>query len=385
MDDRRRTPPPRSDSNWVAEVAKACLSDAGTFAVPADLPVPDDWSRLMRSVNRHRLEGLIAPHIAALSAPESIVEHSRRQHRSLAAHGLRLAHDTARVSRILADSQIDHLIVKGVPLSLVTGHDIAARGAGDVDLWVRPVDVAGAEDALVRNGWARRSDADRYPHPSDGFRWRHFLREMNEFPMEHPNANDVDVHWKLYRFDSEFSFDFDSALAAAHEVPIGSVSVPTLSPRHALEHLAQHARKEAWPNLRSIVDIVWLTDVIDEPDIAQLCRDNRNVRIGIALASRFVPDLAGLVDLDRSDQRLTRDAWERCLHAESWALMKNRSSGWEGLRRWLDQLWWMWRSAPSWGVRRSQLRLWIQRTRSFVDPRSRPWIRHSPDRTSQHT
>ncbi len=292
-----------------------------------------------------------------------------------------MAHDTALVSQILADSGIDHLIVKGVPIALVTGKDFATRGTGDVDLWVRPADVAVAEEALAAHGWSRRQDAENCPPPDDGLRWRVFLSEMNEFPLVNPDGADVDLHWKLYRFESEFSFDFDGALAAAHQVQIGAVFVPTLSPLHALEHMAQHGRKEVWPNLRSVVDIAWLAAVVDEYELRKLAATNRNVRIALALASRLVPSLGDLVQLDRSDRRVADEAWDHCLATDSPLLNARHFSGWEGLRQWLAHHWWMWRTAPSWSVRRSQLRIWIQRARGQFDRSRRPWVDHSSNKS----
>ncbi len=367
-------PPQRSDSLTIAEIARRSLAPNVKFSSSALSDTPRDWFDVLRAMRRHRLEGLVSPQLRDFSAPGEVVERAQTIHRASASRALKVAHETALVSKILSDADIDHLICKGVPFALIAEKDMTIRGAGDIDVWVRPSDVARSELALGDHGWSRRGDAAGFPRPEDGFRWRYFLNEMIELTLSHKTSVDVDLHWKLYRFAVEFSFDFDSALLAASSVQIGGVSVPTLSAKHALEHLAQHARKEAWPYLRSVVDIAWVCDVIDDSEVSRIAADNRNVRLAVGLAANLSPRLTGLVDLNRADRRIVSEAWERCLKADSWAIMGRRSSGWDGSRRAIDLLWWMWRSSPSWRVRRSQIRIWLQRSRSLIDPRRRPWI-----------
>lgn len=361
-------------SVWVAGALRKAL---GTPEVESLEPssYPEDWDVVGPAIARHRVAGTLSPMLARIDAPAEIVERVRAQHVKAVSDGLRVAHDTVRASNALREAGIAHLVVKGVALAALVGDDIASRGAGDVDIWVRPADVPEAERALASQGWQRRYDAQLFPSPEHRRRWHWLLREMNEIPLAHATCADVDLHWRLGQTDAEVSFEFDSALHAASTVDVGNTRIDTLAPLHALEHLAQHARKEAWPNLRSIQDIVQVSRSLDGSEVKRLAATNRNVRIAVGLGSRLDQNLSPLVDLDRSDRRLVDEAWLRCLGGQSWPLVQPQSSGWTGIRRWLDHNSWLWRSSPSWKVRWWFLSRGVMRARVFFDLRRRPWAK----------
>lgn len=196
---------------------------------------------------------------------------------------------------------------------------------------------------------------------------------MAEVPLARPSSSDVDLHWRLSKWQVEVPFDFDTALQSAVRVDIGTASVPTLSPDHALIHMALHARKEAWPFMRSVVDIVWLAGTMDDDHLRSVAHDHRTVRIALGVAAHIDPRLTSLLTLSRADARLVANAWDRCLSGQSWTLTARHTHGWRATRLWLDHNWWLWRSAPSWTVRWAQVRRWVVRSRVVFDRRYQPW------------
>lgn len=363
-----------SHALWLTQAVQWAM---GSPATRGDAPPPPStWDGLPHFIAEQRVVGVISPAVVDLHVPNDTADTIRGLFRNTVTGALPVAHDAARASTALSTQGIDHLIVKGVPLALIAGKDVTARGPGDVDVWVRSNDLIRAEAALADAGWTRRVDARHLPLPTDGWRWRWFVHEMHEFPLARAGGSDIDLHWRLSELADELSFDFDMALASAEHVTIAGVAVPTLSAVHALEHCAQHARKEGWPSLRNGLDIIWLTDVLDDEVIRALADQSRNVRVALAVASHLAPDRARFVHLTSAEERLATQAWARCRLARPWSHERRRSSGRAAIRGWFDHAFWLWRSAPSWRVRRSHVTHVALRVRVLSDPRRRPWARH---------
>ena len=308
---------------------------------------------------------------------------------------LMLVHDTARASAALAVAGIEHLVVKGVGLAAVMGGRPVGRGGGDIDLWVRPADVARAEVALAGAGWVRAAVAARIPQPSDERRWRWMLREEHEFPLvaaprgvpgsaegglavpppSAPPAS-VDLHWRLFEFEGEFSFGFEGALAAS--VPVADVgpTVRTLCVAHALEHVAQHGRKEAWLALRQLTDVARLAVLCGPEVVGALAERSRNVRLAVAMAARLDDRLQGWHgSLGPMDRRLVDEAWERCLAFGSYALRQQQPGvgGRELVVARAQHMGWVLRSAPGWRARGRHVGRLVVRSRVLFDRRHRFW------------
>jgi hypothetical protein len=296
----------------------------------------------------------------------------------------------------LAVAGIEHLVVKGVGLAAVMGGRPVDRGGGDIDLWVRPADVARAEVALAGAGWVRAAVAARIPLPSDERRWRWMLRVEHELVLgaaPRPGVGDaeatggavvsgvpVDLHWRLYEFEGEFSFGFEGALAGSVPVTEVGPTVRTLCAAHALEHVAQHGRKEAWLVLRQVMDVARLAVLCGPEVVGALAARSRNVRLAVAMAARVDERLVGWHGpLGPLDRRLVDEAWACCLGfgSYSWRLQQPGVSGRVMLGARVGYTWWVLRSAPGWRARGHHVGRLVGRLRVLFDRRDR-FLRGTP-------
>jgi len=335
----------------------------------APAPPDVDWSVVAQAMNVHRVQPLLGPHLHRLGAPEPFAERISTAHRRLLHSGIGVVRDTEVASRLLRDAGIDHLIVKGVVFAAVVGDLPALRGAGDIDLWVRP-HQAGEVELLARaHGWHRRQRADRLPEPADTWRWRTMVRWAHEEALDHPDRATLDLHWRLAERQAELGFDFDEAFERSVPVPAVGPSVRTLCLDDTFVHIAQHGRKEAWSTLRHLVDVVQLVDTRGPDMTRELTRAHRNVALAVLTASRIAPWLETLADsADSRTRSLAGEAWENCLSLEYPLNIRSALTGSDARRARLRYESWLARSAPDWATRRAWAVNLAVPLRGLVDP-----------------
>ncbi len=359
------------------------------LAAGPDQPVPAPsatWALVLQAVQRHRVVGIVAPHAAVLGCPPDVAARLHELHLHEVGRAMVLVHETARASAALAVAGIDHLVVKGVGLAAVMGGRPVDRGGGDIDLWVRPSDVAAAEVALAQaeSGWVRPASS-RAPLPADTRRWAWMLREEHEMPLVPagpgpaavaPGAQrrPVDLHWRLFEHEGEFSFGFEGALAGSIAVAEVGPTVRTLGAAHALEHVAQHARKEAWLALRQVADVLRVARVCGPEVAGPLAARSRHVRLAMAMAARLAPGLeAWAGPRGAADRRLVDEGWRGCLGFGSYAARQYDERGWPLVAARWGHFSWVVRSAPGWGARWRHVTRLVGRSRVLVDPRHHFW------------
>ncbi len=342
---------PLAASRWVAAAVSRVIQrrPPGTSLelLPSPHPSLASTNDLIEAISRHRVIPLLTPWVEQLGLPPACVvklEALRRQQHIL---GLANMVATAKVAKALSEAKVDHLVVKGVCLPALGQRQPAARGSGDVDLWVRASDLGAAELALARAGWRRGDQHQALPREGDGWRWRILVRFSYEITLSHPKHSDVDLHWRLGHVAREFSFSFEQALTQSVALPAVGESVRTLAPLQALEHLAQHGRKEAWPTLRHLVDIIELAQWCGRQQVRDLALQQANLRLALACAAHLSPGLIDGVPMDRRSIMLAAEAWTGCLsltkvHADRLSL-----EGVAAVRSRISMAWWLMRSAPT--------------------------------------
>lgn len=343
---------PHPGSPWVAEaVARVLAFDRN--AVPIEpLPAPSGattWADVLNAMAMHRVVEVVFPHAKALGMDGDSVAVMYGMRHQLVAAGLKLELDTNAVSGLLQSAGIDHLMVKGVALAALMGLAPSGRGAGDVDVWVRAGDVERTEQVLHANGWGRQNPS--LPQPADGWRWRLMQAVGNELPQLGGGLSHVDLHWRLTPWAGEHIANFDAAHARSVRVPPLDDSVRTMCPADALRHVAQHARKDAWPTLRHVVDVVRLADVCDPGELSSMTRTEPNLALAMAVAGNVTAmNIAGW-ECDARTRRLADEAWRGCLGLLNSLAQRTAATGRQALAVRARYEWWLARSSPSWTTR----------------------------------
>ena len=311
------------EGRWVAAAVAAVLAAEHEEAPVGCVGPPPEG--IVLAIAQHRVTTLLAPHATALGLNEADAERLVAADGDDRTSGLTMVVHARAASAALADAGVDHLLVKGVALATMAGRRPATRGHGDLDLWVRPADLATAEAALVEAGWWRRSDTAGLPAVGSGWRWRLVQQIGKEVVLEHATRADVDLHWRLCHEQGELRFGFDEAWAASVALEEVGAGVRGLGPQHALAHVAYHARKEHYCILRQCVDIVDLARVCAPDQVAALAATDPNVALALAVVTPLAPWLGGIAPPSRRVTRLATEV-QRELGSTRWTHTEVRSA-----------------------------------------------------------
>lgn len=327
----------------VAAVAAVLTAEHEDAAVVSPGPPPEG---AVAAIRAHRVTTLLADRAAEVGFDDDAVAQLAAERHDDVASGMGVIAHTREVSHALGGAGVDHLFVKGVAMASMAGRGAATRGSGDIDVWVRPSDLAVVTEALAEAGWSRRSDVAGLPDVGSGWRWRLLQRVGHELPLEHPKRSDVDLHWRLTPEASELTFGFEEAWRSS--VPLDELGdgIRGLCPSHALAHAASHARKEHFSIVRQCVDVVDLVRVCGVDEAAALAARDRNVALALGVVNPLAPWLGLPAVAGRRPARLAAEIRAE-LGSTHWELASLQSQ--RGLRRLPVRLLresWLVRSAP---------------------------------------
>lgn len=329
---------------WVVAAVGAALLAEHAGAPAPDVGQPPEG--VVPAIRRQRVTSLLAPHAVDLGLDGAAAQRLANLRFDDVTSGLAMVAHARAAAAALNRAGVDHLLVKGLALTVTVGRSAATRGGGDLDLWVRPAEVEAAQAALAEVGWRRRPDAAGLPAVGVGWRGRLIERIGNEVALVHPDRAPVDLHWRLCLEPGELGFGFDEAWAAS--VPLGGIGdgLRGLCPPHALAHVCYHARKEHFSILRQCVDVVDLAGACDPDEVSALAMTDPNVALALGIVAPLAPWLAGIAPPVRRLARLAAEV--QCeLGSTRWTNMAMRSTGGASrlATRWARESWLL-RSSP---------------------------------------
>lgn len=225
-----------------------------------------DWPRLSELAALHGVVGLVRHTLAALDAASCVPDPSWRAMDRAAAQiafdGMVQQRQLAGVVAALRNAGIEPLLLKGYALADLVYPDPLARPSADLDVLVRPDQVAPAWQALADMGCTLPDAAVVDVQLANAYDLPVIL------PAMAGRATLLELHWHLAP-RSLFALDLDLWRARAERFQVAGQPALRFSPEDMLLHLALHMRKHRYVGLR------WLCDV------AELLR-----RLGAAHASR---------------------------------------------------------------------------------------------------
>lgn len=128
------------------------------------------------------------------------------------------------------------------------------RQFGDLDLIVRPRDVASAKQALVEAGY--QSGLQLSPRQEKAF-----LRSGYECPFgENSERNLVELQWQIVPRFCSIDFDIDALFSRSIQIDIDGLSLRTMGQEDLLLVLCVHAAKHEWSQLGMLRDIATLAN-----------------------------------------------------------------------------------------------------------------------------
>lgn len=241
----------RPEEHVLCLAARTTLSDATKVRLASAIADGLDWERLWALAHLHEVVPLVGASIVGLGG-ESVPSGWRER-------AVRRRHVTLRINAHLAETLIDILDgleaagveampVKGLVLAEGLYGDVAARPCADLDVLVRPADLARSGDVLRAIGFGQRA----LP------RYKALVHEFHEPAWgrgEGPEHVRLELHWALWA-DSERRLGTDGLWDRSVTGSLLGHPVRTLSIEDTLLHLAIH-------RTRSALRLRWLVDVAE--------------------------------------------------------------------------------------------------------------------------
>jgi Uncharacterised nucleotidyltransferase len=245
---------PRARFSAEFELLCACcepLSDLDRLAQTLDSPI--DWDVFLRLAQHHRvLPAIHGALCGRTDVPGSIQSALRSRFQSNAVKALRFSAELARVTRAFADSGIEVLAHKGPALGQFLYGDAAMRQFGDLDLLVRPADVARAKAVLRQLGY--RLQLQLSPRQE-----RAYLQSGYEYVFAlGDQRNLLELQWRILPRFYAIEFDLEAMFQRSVEVTIEGHDVRSLGCDDLMLVLCVHAAKHGWAQLGMLQDIARL-------------------------------------------------------------------------------------------------------------------------------
>jgi hypothetical protein len=244
-----------------------------------------DWDYLLTTAEAHGLLPLLRKRLdEAGSSPERLLSACI----SNAGRNLALTGELVRLVSIFEQSGIECLPFKGPALADQLFGSIAMRQYCDMDLLVRPRDVAGAKQVLLSRGYkpeftlssAREHDYIRSEH---AFQFR-----KDEFVVE--------LHWKFGSKDQCFPLDASDVWSRLEARTLQGRPIQALSREDLFVYLCMHGAKHGWERLEWICSLAQLARTqppVNWIEVAALARRTGALR-GLHLGLLLIRDLCAV-------------------------------------------------------------------------------------------
>ncbi len=209
-----------------------------------------NWKQFLRLAEEHRVIPQVFASLSGLKqlCPNEVREQLRKRYDANVRQTLRLSGDLLRILKHFESRQISVLPYKGPVLGNLAYGDAAARQYSDLDLLVRPHDVARAELALNEVGYKK----NHHGSPSKSAD----LKSGYEYTFDSKDArNVVELQWRILPRFYSVEFDIEKLFERARRMKLNGYPLQTLSSEDLLLVLCVHAAKHQWTQLSYLCDI----------------------------------------------------------------------------------------------------------------------------------
>ena len=147
---------------------------------------------------------------------------------------------------------------------------ISDRASVDLDILIRPSDLARAADLLSRSGYIVRREVEELLG---------LVNRPNEYHASFVRTNGtvVELHWAFSAICERTMLDLEGMLRRAQAVPVLDAPVMSLTVEDTLLHLCVHGFRHRWSLLKWLVDVAFLLSGTEQIDWTALEREARKV------------------------------------------------------------------------------------------------------------
>lgn len=219
---------------------------------------PGEWEQVALLAHPHRMGSLVFKHAAQADLlsvmPESVREKLKAAFCSAIVVNRTLQIELDRILAAFAAQQIEVIPLKGVMLAARYYPELALRPASDIDLLMKPSQVAAGIQALTTLGYVPHSG-------SESLTGKHALRFL-ELQFSKPQGANIEVHTTLARAPSyRKSLPLPYIWGRTYVRQVGEHDVRCLAIQDELRYLCLHyAVQHHDPRWFWLVDIVQIVD-----------------------------------------------------------------------------------------------------------------------------
>lgn len=229
---------------------------------------------------QHRVLATVAPHADDLGFTPRTSAELRGAWQASRLEAMATVAETAFVSATLAAAGIQHLIMKGAPVSVLTTGSALNRTSMDVDVLIEHQFLNDAVRALEGAGLTRYPFSVALDSPLR----RYAQRTQPELLLLH-GGRQVDIHWRLDKTRTTLNWPFEQLVAESVAVELAGQRVPALGRCQAAIVNAANGAKDDWCLIRTVVDQVRLMEGLDPTAAMEEARRvGARRRLGLAMA-----------------------------------------------------------------------------------------------------
>lgn len=249
-----------------------------------------DWGLWLAACHRHRTTALAFKALSgscADLAPPPALEQLRSYYRANSLRNLGMQRELVRIVQALEKSGVPALPYKGPALATMAYGDAGLRNYVDLDILIRPADVARAEQALVGLGYNLTDECRRH---AEAYRQAH-----HHIVMTLPASKTlIEVHWRLVTRRFRFDLSFAELWQRRQPVDFLGRQVSALAPEDMLLVACVHSSLHGWQRLYEVCDVAGLVErypALDWQSLAERARRlgaERMLLLGLALAETLL-------------------------------------------------------------------------------------------------
>ena len=251
--DSSRHDDPTARAEWLLLAAASRFDPASVdlTLLRSRVATPVNWDAVLDLAGQHGTSSLVYQNLARINdaIPSAVLASLRELHQRNIHKSLFLARELIRILDGLQAREIETLPYKGVVLSQMLYGDLALRQAGDIDLLVRPQDVARSSGVVGGLGFVPRFTI---PPAAE----RRYLDSGYEISFDSPAGKNVlELQWALEAKFYAVDYDMKGLFQRAGSISVAGHPMKTPSPEDLLLALSVHAAKHVWGRL------IWLCDI----------------------------------------------------------------------------------------------------------------------------
>ncbi|MFJ7747175.1 nucleotidyltransferase family protein [Peribacillus sp. NPDC097295] len=245
-----------------------CLKSENTIPITYHDDTSIDWTLFLKLVRHHRVYPLVYTKLKSEKwIPDSIIQSMYQDYQKNTFNMLKLSGEIEKISRVIAEYEIDTLFLKGPILAADLYGGISQRTSSDIDILVDINDLEKAGLLLINMGYIKD---DYIETVLNDWKWRH-----HHFVYFHSEKKiKLEIHWRLNPGPSKEP-SFNELWKRKKRSSLASYPIYCLGNEDLFLFLTSHGARHGWSRLR------WLVD------IDRLCKENLDWSKIISLLQKY--------------------------------------------------------------------------------------------------